>query len=669
MKIRFWGTRGSVPSPGPNTARFGGNTSCVEVRADDGTIVVIDCGTGARDLGSRLVAEGGTELGIHLLISHTHWDHIHGFPFFEPAYVPGCSVDIYAPPGLEDSLEASLSGQMQYTYFPVRLRDLRATLTLHELGEGEFQVGGVNVRTQYLNHTAPALGYRLCVGGATVVYASDHEPFWRPNPDPQEAWTATHPGDARHVAFLRGADVVIHDAQYVDREYPTKRGWGHSTVEYVADVAAQAGVGQLVLFHHDPNRNDQEVAFLTRLASRRAAARGTTIEVIAAAEGLELSLDEHAMADALTLRPSAERIDVGVGGGRLLVVGADAADVDSLQDALVPDGHELVQVAAESDLAAAVAELHPNLVLLVASRGLPDPLRTAGELRARRVGGRLPILAIVGEIDPARGGELLAEATDVVARPWSPPMLRSRVRAWLARTGPIGSAGTPPVITAESVPLAKRPRLPDLFRGLPARERAALLEKAASCQFAAGEVLFREGEPTGGVYYLREGLVQVTTRAPDGRDVVLALLEAGDTVGELSALDEGLRTATATAVAPTVAHFVSRDVFLAGLSVSPKACMRLLRLLAGRLRATDRRLTALAFGDLPSRVARQLMKLSLNPAESAAVDVDVLAQSIGVEQDRLERAIMLLEAGGIVRTTDGQITVTDRDGLLSFVFE
>ena len=670
MKVRFWGTRGSVPTPGPRTARFGGNTSCVEMQADDGTRLVVDCGTGARELGAHLLAESVNPLAVHLLISHTHWDHIQGFPFFGPAYVPGCAIDVYSPPGLEGTLEASLSGQMQYTYFPVRLGDLRARIDFHELSEGGFRAGGASVQAQYLNHTAPALGYRVTVGGVTVVYATDHEPFWWPMVRGRGPWAPTHPGDARHVAFLEGADVVIHDSQYVDLEYSTKRGWGHSTVEYVTEVAQLAGVKQLVLFHHDPTHDDRLLASIARSASRRLAASGSTIEIITAAEGLVLELSEQASAAPVAAGTPSARVRTAPFGSRLLVVGGDADDLAELREALAPDGHRLLPAPSGATVAAAVEQTHPALVFLVAGPSLTDPLRAATGLRASAAGVDLPIVAVVGEDEPERTTELLAEATDVVTRPWSPPMLRSRVRAWLTRrvAADQATAASKPARRREASK-AKQARLPDLFRGLPARERAALLGDAATCRFVPGEILFQEGDPPGGVYLIREGAVQVGTRAPDGQEVALAVLEAGDTVGEMAPLDSGPRTATARALAPTVADYISREAFLAGLAVSPQACLRLLRLLAGRLRATDRRMGELAFGALPARVARHLLQGLGRHNGADGVEIGALAQKVGVDRPRLERALTLLEAGGLVRAEEDRVHVVDADGLLRFVFE
>ena len=167
MLVRFWGTRGSLAKPGPGTVRYGGNTSCVEVRSAAGTLVVIDCGTGAHDLGQALMAEPDQPVRGHLLISHTHWDHIQGIPFFAPLFEPDNEWDIYAPHSLSQSIRDTLAGQMQYTYFPVTLEALGAKIRYHDLVEGVFQVGDITVRSRYLNHPALTLGYRLEADGVS----------------------------------------------------------------------------------------------------------------------------------------------------------------------------------------------------------------------------------------------------------------------------------------------------------------------------------------------------------------------------------------------------------------------------------------------------------------------------------------------------------------------
>ena len=283
--IRFWGTRGSIATPGPSTVRYGGNTSCVEVRSARGTCIVLDCGTGARPLGSHIVesAHGEPTTGA-LLLGHTHWDHIQGLPFFAPLYGPG-QWDVYGPRGMNESLRQTLAAQMRYPYFPVTIDQLGGGISYHELVEGVFEIDDVVVRTQYLNHPALTLAYRLECDGSAVCYVADHEPF-----DPALGAggdVRSNRDDDHHVAFLEGADVVIHDAQYTPEEYSGRVGWGHSTIEYAVDVCCAAGAAQTVLFHHDPSHDDDTVDRLLLEAQRRAGARTT---VSAATEGSALEV-------------------------------------------------------------------------------------------------------------------------------------------------------------------------------------------------------------------------------------------------------------------------------------------------------------------------------------------------------------------------------------------
>src|SRR5437763_13556843 len=331
MLARIWGTRGSIAAPGPHTARFGGNTSCTEVRAADGTVIVLDCGTGARELGLQLTQTLRPPIHLHLFIGHTHWDHIQGFPFFVPAFIPGVELNVYAPLGFQQSLEEAMAGQMEYSYFPVKLRDLRSRIHFTELEEGFFRVGDVLVETQYLNHTAPTIAYRITSGRATIAYVTDHEPFWKP-----EDGVLHHRGDQRHVAFMKDADLVIHDAQYSEEEYLQRVGWGHSTVEYAVDVAMEAGARRVALFHHDPTHAHAAMEALEARAKARAQAAGSRMEVFAAREGLELTLagDGRAapVSDISALR---RRL---VAGARVLVVTSDDTQAMTIEDVLAEDG-------------------------------------------------------------------------------------------------------------------------------------------------------------------------------------------------------------------------------------------------------------------------------------------------------------------------------------------
>src|SRR5262245_33137755 len=287
MRVRVWGARGSLATPGPSTVRYGGNTSCFEITSPSGALIIIDCGTGMRELGQHLCAAQPAPHRGHILISHTHWDHIQGIPFFEPFFTPGNTWDLYAPKGVRQSLRQALEGQMQYLYFPVRLDELGAEIRFHELVEGTFQIADVTIRTRYLNHPALTFAYRLEAEGAAIVYASDHEPHSRHLGDGTGEIVGE---DLRHCEFLAGADLVIHDAQYIAEEYPQKIGWGHSTVEYAVAVCRAAGVKRVALTHHDPSRDDDAIDRIVMKARADLRYLASTMEVMAVTEGSGLSI-------------------------------------------------------------------------------------------------------------------------------------------------------------------------------------------------------------------------------------------------------------------------------------------------------------------------------------------------------------------------------------------
>jgi phosphoribosyl 1,2-cyclic phosphodiesterase len=294
MKVTFWGTRGSIPSPGPDTLHYGGNTACVDVRAG-GHLLVFDAGTGLRPLGVAMARDfKARALTVHLFISHTHWDHIQGFPFFLPAYRRENTIHVYGAPGQGRSLEKVLRGQMEDDYFPVGLGDLAATIDVHEYRGSPFDIGDLRVDAIYVNHPAMTLAYRVTCEGRRLVYATDHEPY---------AKTLAHVAgrgvedraygerlDQRLVEFAMGADLYIGDAQYTDDEYPARIGWGHSPVTATVELALAARAKALALFHHDPMHGDDVIARLERAGREVVAAHGASMHCFAAAEGQSLTL-------------------------------------------------------------------------------------------------------------------------------------------------------------------------------------------------------------------------------------------------------------------------------------------------------------------------------------------------------------------------------------------
>jgi phosphoribosyl 1,2-cyclic phosphodiesterase/CheY-like chemotaxis protein len=590
MIVKFWGTRGSIPTPGRRTASFGGNTSCVEIREDDGRVILMDCGTGARPLGLDIINRAEQLPLVDILVTHTHWDHIQGFPFFLPAYVPGSRLTIYGARGLDRTLEGSLSGQMQHTYFPVQLQELRARIDFVEVAEERFKLGSFRVTTQFLNHTAPTMGYRLESGTLKVVYATDHEPFcWTPV-NGTDVHALDHPGEDRHIEFMANADLLIHDSQYIDQEYPGKRGWGHSTIEYVIDVAVSAKVKRLALSHHDPLHNDEWVRRETDRARRRARSQGSDIEIFAAAEGMEIPLTEGSAGGPAS--PDGRQRFV-TPAGRVLIVGSDQEGVTQVREALEPDGYS-VKTVTPSRLGALAAKAAPHLMVRIDAGSEAELIEQVTRTREQKWAADLPVIVLPNAEGPGASGRLVGGLTDVLSRPFSPSMLRARVRAWLSRKGELAVRKSAPLRHRVFAPAP--PSNKGWLRGLPSRERTVFLEGSLHCRFRPGEVLFREGDPAGGVYFIRTGMVRLSVRLPDGRHRMLADARSGHTVGELAALDGGRRTATATAVEATTADYVPQDMFEASLAAAPEASRRLLRLMAARLRATDRMVAELATG-------------------------------------------------------------------------
>jgi phosphoribosyl 1,2-cyclic phosphodiesterase/CheY-like chemotaxis protein len=278
FRVKFWGTRGSIATPGPRTIRYGGNTSCTEVRYGE-HILILDAGTGIRELGESLMREfQGRPIRAHIFVGHTHWDHIQGFPFFVPAYVPGNEISLYSVRGAGKPLEKIFIGQMDSDYFPVVLSDLKAQLNFIELHE-PVTVGPIRVEFTYLNHPGLAIGFRISAGGKSVAYCSDHESFARmygPETGERE--------DRRITEFVSGVDLFISEAQYTSEEYSKKRGWGHSTFDDALRTAAEAKVRRLAIFHHDPAHDDEFMDRILEECRQKAKAEGMDFDCTIARE-------------------------------------------------------------------------------------------------------------------------------------------------------------------------------------------------------------------------------------------------------------------------------------------------------------------------------------------------------------------------------------------------
>lgn len=297
-RLRFWGVRGSIPVPGSATVGYGGNTSCIEVRAD-GEIIILDAGSGMRALGLALEEEFGSRpIKLTLLISHTHWDHIQGLPHFSPAYNGKNSMRVLGYEGARAGLATILATQMETSFFPVSLQDMPSAISIEELKEMEFTIGKVRVRACFVNHPGICVGYRLYTSNGSIAYLPDNEPYevlkvtlaTREHADLAEARAYAVSARAKLVEFLKGADVLIIDSQYTDDEYLQKIGWGHGYLSSVVSLALDASVRKLFLFHHDPRRDDRAVDAMVESARMLVLESGRPMEVDAAREGAEVWL-------------------------------------------------------------------------------------------------------------------------------------------------------------------------------------------------------------------------------------------------------------------------------------------------------------------------------------------------------------------------------------------
>jgi len=300
MKFTFWGVRGSIPSPGPRTVRYGGNTTCIEVRSKDDTLLVLDAGTGLHALAQHLMARrarDGRPIEAHLFITHSHWDHIHGLPFFTPLFVKGSRVRLHGAhdPVTGHGIEHVMQVQLQNSYFPVGEESMDATIDYRTLAPGEtFAVGEAQVTNVVMNHPVTNLGYRIESGGKSLFFTGDHEPFHNPHPPGSEEHAAREAANARHQdridAAMRGVDALLVDCSYTLEEYPAKLGWGHGTFDAALEMALRAGARALYCTHHEPTRSDDELEAVFSHALARFEGRLGGLEVRLAHEGMEVAL-------------------------------------------------------------------------------------------------------------------------------------------------------------------------------------------------------------------------------------------------------------------------------------------------------------------------------------------------------------------------------------------
>lgn len=289
--VRFWGIRGSIPTPGHVTKKYGGNTSCVEIRSDD-SLFICDGGTGLRELGTDLMTRGLKSITGHFLYSHTHWDHIQGFPFFTPAYLPSSTFHVYGTAEGDRRTYELLSGQMRSDYFPVDFGELRSNIVASHLDGGHRVIDGVAVNYFEQHHPGRSWAYSFVKDGVKIVYATDNEiDLTFPHPDGKlHEPEAPRPIPEVFKKFCHGADLLISDGQYFDDEYEKKVGWGHPRATTVVDLALQSEVKQVAIFHHDPMHSDADVDRKIALCKERAAKVNRNLQVFGAREGLELRL-------------------------------------------------------------------------------------------------------------------------------------------------------------------------------------------------------------------------------------------------------------------------------------------------------------------------------------------------------------------------------------------
>jgi phosphoribosyl 1,2-cyclic phosphodiesterase len=287
LSVRFWGVRGSIPCPGSNTVIYGGNTSCLEIRADE-KLVIVDLGTGARPLGDFLMKNDLKKYGkieADILLTHTHWDHIMGFPSFTPIYIPGTVLRITGPVTYDnETLESIIKTQLSYRFWPVRTDELGAKLEFKQIKEETLDLGGgLKVTSKFLNHPVLCLGYRFDYQGKSIAMVFDHEPFYNLFTNNEEGKVTAEEENEKISRFVNSADIIIHDAQYSEEEYSKHVGWGHASCAHGVTCAINANAKKLVFFHHDPSHTDKQLKHLEKFYKKK-----SPLKVMMAKEGMLL---------------------------------------------------------------------------------------------------------------------------------------------------------------------------------------------------------------------------------------------------------------------------------------------------------------------------------------------------------------------------------------------
>lgn len=284
VHVDFWGCRGTLPRPGADSIRYGGNTNCVSIRLPRGQLFVFDAGSGIKQLSNHLMASGKKPLSAKIFISHPHWDHINALPFFVPLYVPGNEFEIIGARHGALTMREIASAQMDGVYFPITLKEFGAQVNFRDLAEEEVEIEGATVSTMLLSHPGICLGYKIAYDGRTVCYITDNEMFLKDNDNYNPSY------EEKLADFVRGCDILITDSTYTDDEYATKVGWGHSCLSKVADLADAAEVKTLCLYHHDPDQNDDDIDVKLSTVRQSLRDRNSTVECIAPAEGDSLTI-------------------------------------------------------------------------------------------------------------------------------------------------------------------------------------------------------------------------------------------------------------------------------------------------------------------------------------------------------------------------------------------